>query len=206
MPLTAPDRKWMQDSGVFQDYVKLRDDLKTLNIPPHEAINDALFRVSKGLKGSPYSASTQPSHPPDLPELPESPPRLDAKFGEVSDDSSYTAIQWVGQHMWVEGVSESDAPNSTAYGLLMRCQESPSFRDEFYSKMWIKTIPNQKSLEAQQRYRDNGHSLIELNSEIRRVLLKQRAAGDLPVDEPRVTAPIATLELDPDTDTGMTPF
>lgn len=211
MPLKSADRGWMQRHDVFQDYVTLRDDLKTLGVPPHEAINDALYRVSKGVRGSPYTVINPESEAEPSSDSPEPPKRLNAKFGEVSDDSSYVAIQWVGQHMWVEGVTESDAPNSTAFGLLMRCHESPTFRDEFWAKMWIKTIPNQKMLESQQRFRDKGQPLIELNAEIRRVLESQQNAGSLPIDEPEPTPHElnrAALELEPDTeyDAEMSPF
>lgn len=171
MPLTSKDRQWMQRYELFRDYVKIRDDFRGLGVSPHESINAALHQVSKGKRGSPYTAAPHDESNPDTPNVPPlAPAQLDAKFGEVSDDSSYVAIQWVGQHMWVADVKESDAPDSTAYGLLMRCQESPSFRDDFYTKLWGKTIPSQKQLDSQQRFRDNGSKLIALNAEIRRVL------------------------------------
>lgn len=232
MPLSTPDRAWMQEHEVFQDYKRLRDDLKLLDVPAHEAINDALYRVSHGERGSPYNpeygtgtpealesrdgAPERPQRPPEAPappnHLPAPPKRLEAKFGEVSEDSSYVAIQWVGQHMAVLDVKESDAPDSTAYALLIRCQESPSFRDDFWAKIWIKTIPSTKALESQQRFRDKGQPILELNAEIRRVLLLQRDAGGLPVPTSHELArasvsATATLELEPEEDGEWTgPF
>lgn len=212
MPLASKDRQWMQNHEVWQDYVKIRDDLKSQDVPVHEAISGALFQVSQGTRGSPYTpwsedtepessttsstTSDTPTHPPTY--TPPVPKRMDAKFGEVSDDSSYVAIQWVAQHMYVDDVQEDDAPDSTAYGLWLRCRESPSMMDDFWVKIWPKTVPSTKQLESQQRFRDTGQGLLELNAAIRKVLT---AATDRAPSEPPAPPELSTEYAD-----NMSPF
>ncbi len=77
------------------------------------------------------------------------------------------AVNWVADSIAKKSVKSSDAPSSTAWGLLKWAKSSSVTRAEFYKSIFVKILPSNKELENQARYSDTGLEIAELADRIR---------------------------------------
>lgn len=175
MALKHKEREWLKSVGLFDDFKRIRDMNKSNGVPNHASTDDALYQVSGGDLGSPLSDGTDDIDTNTNANTNANTNTIEDAFGEIGDDSVLLIIQWVAQHIGVKDVQDSDAPNTTALALLRRCQKSPSMEDDFWNKVWVRTVPSASQRDAQRRFRDTGQKLLELNAEIRKALETQAA-------------------------------
>lgn len=179
MALTAKNRKWLNKKGLYKSYVGIREGHKKNGHKPAVAADDALYQMSGGQLGKPLIT------PPPPQTTPQKEKKLEESFGGLEhEDSALVVIRWVHLNMFVDDVKPEDAPNSGAYGWLKRCQQSPSTMDDFYTKVYPKLLPSKAVMDSASRRKDDGRELIELNEEIRKVLL--RILVETPVETEQV--------------------
>lgn len=84
------------------------------------------------------------------------------------------AVNWVADSIAKKRVKSSDAPSSTAWGLLRWAKSSSVTRAEFYKNIFVKILPTRQELENQARYSDDGSTQIELAERILARVEQQR--------------------------------
>lgn len=96
---------------------------------------------------------------------------LSAKEFKGADGSEdhWRDVHWVYNNLWVKEVKASDAPSAGAWFWLVDCRTNADARAKFRD-YYMKLAPSRKELDERARRADGGESVLELLSEIERVL------------------------------------
>jgi hypothetical protein len=78
-------------------------------------------------------------------------------------------VHWVYNNLWMDGVSEKDAPSPGAWFWLMECRSDKSALENFRA-YYMKLAPSRKELDERARRNDGGESVVSLLREIEGVL------------------------------------
>lgn len=78
-------------------------------------------------------------------------------------------VHWVYNHLWMDGVTEADAPSPGAWFWLMECRDSKKSLEDFRA-YYMKLAPSRKELDERARRSDGGESVLELLKQIEGVL------------------------------------
>jgi hypothetical protein len=160
-------KKWAEESGLWKQFVDIRERLKKDGMPPGEAWVEAARELDPEMWGK-SEVSEISVDPPVLNDLPRG--RSEEVKGErvVSGGGATKAVfagkkvatvkvvEWVASNMQVEDVSPSDAPSSEAWGMLVWARRSPLNESQFWGSIYAKLLPSRSAIEQEQRYSDDG--------------------------------------------------
>jgi len=187
-------RKWAEESGLWKQFVDIRERLKKDGMPPADAWVEAARELSPETWGH---VGERASPVPDLPHVRSDQEEVEDKVpdvggaedaGKVVAGSGATkavfagkkvatvkVVEWVASNMQVADVSPADAPSSEAWGMLVWARRSPVNESQFWGTIYAKLLPSRSAIEAEQRYSDDG---IRMEDTVDRLLrMKDEAAG-----------------------------
>lgn len=78
-------------------------------------------------------------------------------------------VHWVYNNLWMDGVTEADAPSPGAWFWLMECRNDKEALASFRT-YYMKLAPSRKELDERARRSDGGESVVSLLKEIEGVL------------------------------------
>lgn len=88
-------------------------------------------------------------------------------FGPIEDTTMREALEWVANHVAVDGVTPEMAPNPFCYVWLKRCQASGAVADKLF-ELAMRLLPSGREQEQENRFREGLHGPKELIADIRR--------------------------------------
>jgi len=161
-------KKWAEESGLWKQFVDIRERLKKDGMPPGEAWVEAARELDPEMWGKSEVSEISVDPPVAKEDLPHG--RSEEVKGErvVSGGGATKAVfagkkvatvkvvEWVASNMQVEDVSPSDAPSSEAWGMLVWARRSPLNESQFWGSIYAKLLPSRSAIEAEQRYSDDG--------------------------------------------------
>ena len=150
--------------GVWQDYLRLRDDLKEQGVAPSKAAEQAYQDVTTG---------TTPAAPTPTPPKTRAEDKVFA-YAELAAVapagacSEREAASFVFEYaaVPVNQIPQDAVPSKGAVGLLKWVHASPSNAATFYSGIWSKLMPTKSQLDAEARFSDDGSSELEIISRL----------------------------------------
>jgi hypothetical protein len=166
-------RKWAEESGLWEQFVYVRERLKRDGVPAA----DAWLAAAQELDGEKWGVVCPSVSEDDLPHgrSKEVSVSEDVEVVERVVGSSPTkalfagkkvatvkVVEWVASNMQVIDVSPSDAPSSEAWGMLVWARRSPMNESQFWGSIYAKLLPSRSQIEAEQRYSDNGVRMEEM--------------------------------------------
>lgn len=177
-------KRWAEESGLWKQFVDIRERMKKDGIPPQQAWVDAAAELDPekwGSGGGPMGPELDDlprgrseEEVPTLPMvevLPEevSKPSGRGSGGERAVKSVFSGkkvatvkvVEWVASNMQVEDVVPSDAPSSEAWGMLVWARRSPINESQFWGSIYAKLLPSRSAVEAEQRYGEDGGKIEE---------------------------------------------
>ena len=178
-------RKWAEESGLWKQFVDVRERLKKDGMPPADAWLEAARELDSEMWGNvggqsstrldlPHGRSAPLAGEPDQDQegvQGESVPVVSkpAQAGEAATKAVFAGkkvatvkvVEWVASNMQVEDVLPSDAPSSEAWGMLVWARRSPVNESQFWGSIYAKLLPSRSAIEAEQRYSDDGIRMEE---------------------------------------------
>ncbi len=94
---------------------------------------------------------------------------VDEFKGADGSEDHWRDVHWVYNNLWVKEVKASDAPSAGAWFWLVDCRTNADARAKFRD-YYMKLAPSRKELDERARRADGGESVLELLTEIERVL------------------------------------
>lgn len=187
-------RKWAEESGLWKQFVDVRERLKKDGMPPADAWVEAAKELDSEMWGH---VGGRASPAVDLPHVRSDQEQVDGVrvdgVEEVSCErvvsgsgatkavfagkkvATVKVVEWVASNMQVEDVSPADAPSSEAWGMLVWARRSPVNESQFWGSIYAKLLPSRSAIEAEQRYSDDGIRIEETATR----LLKMREDTEL---------------------------
>ena len=178
-------RNWAEESGLWKQFVDVRERLKKDGMPPADAWLEAARELDSEMWGNvggqsstrldlPYGRSAPLAGEPDQDQegvQGESEPVVSkpAQAGEAATKAVFAGkkvatvkvVEWVASNMQVEDVLPSDAPSSEAWGMLVWARRSPVNESQFWGSIYAKLLPSRSAIESEQRYSDDGIRMEE---------------------------------------------
>jgi hypothetical protein len=181
-------RKWAEESGLWKQFVDVRERLKKDGMPPADAWLEAARELDSEMWGQ---VGGQASPALDLPHGRSAPLRVErvepdqdqegvqgesepvvskpAQAGEAATKAVFAGkkvatvkvVEWVASNMQVADVIPSDAPSSEAWGMLVWARRSPVNESQFWGSIYAKLLPSRSAIESEQRYSDDGIRMEE---------------------------------------------
>ena len=180
-------RKWAEESGLWKQFVDVRERLKKDGMPPADAWVEAAKELDPEMWGH---VGGRASPALDLPHVRSDQEQVEGVQGEedklpvsggeeavgervVSGSGATKAVfagkkvatvkvvEWVASNMQVADVSPADAPSSEAWGMLVWARRSPVNESQFWGSIYAKLLPSRSAIEAEQRYSDDGIRIEE---------------------------------------------
>lgn len=178
-------RAWAESRGVWDEFVRIRERLKSDGVPASEC----WLRAVQEMDPSVWGHVTLGAKPGVVrkPDLPRGRSTVEGELDVVLDDgvvgkkvedkvpldggveeratkavfggrkvSTIKVVEWVASNLQVEDVSPSDAPSSEAWGMLVWARRSPVNESQFWGTIYAKLLPSRSAIEAEQRYADDG--------------------------------------------------
>ena len=96
-------------------------------------------------------------------------------------------VEWVFQHLYVDGVMPADAPSAGAWGLLCFARANADNESELI-QMWSKLLPTKAELERGDKQQDDGRDVIDTIHRIRAKLQEPPPVVDIETTDDLVTA------------------
>jgi len=162
--------------GLWQDYLRLRDDLKEQGVAPSKAAEQAYLDVTSG--NTP--AAPAPAAPKTKAEDKTTSYAELAASAPAGACSEREAASFVFEYaaVPVEKIPEEAVPSKGAVGLLKWVHSSPSNAATFYSGIWSKLMPTKSQLDAEARFSDDGSSELEIISRLEASLAETQTQTD----------------------------
>jgi hypothetical protein len=179
-------RKWAEESGLWKQFVEVRERLKKDGMPPADAWLEAARELDSEMWGHvggvgvldlPHGRSAPPQEARVEPDQDqegvqgESEPVVSkpAQAGEAATKAVFAGkkvatvkvVEWVASNMQVADVIPSDAPSSEAWGMLVWARRSPVNESQFWGSIYAKLLPSRSAIESEQRYSDDGIRMEE---------------------------------------------
>jgi hypothetical protein len=176
-------RKWAEESGLWEQFVYVRERLKRDGVPAA----DAWLVAAQELDGEKWGVVCPSVSSDDLPHGRSLKTGVSESFDRVemvSEDvevldrvvgssptkalfagkkvATVKVVEWVASNMQVIDVSPGDAPSSEAWGMLVWARRSPMNESQFWGSIYAKLLPSRSQIEAEQRYSDNGVRMEEM--------------------------------------------
>ncbi len=162
-------------TGDWQSFVEIRTEARAQGASPGEAWERALVSFPHILDQHQEAAENpnDPSAGLDSVEKEEAGVIEAAKKVQVKRDkvrraldgkvcSVAKAVDWVAANISLSAPDVSEAPSSTAWGMLIWAQATPGNTNEFWKNIFPKLMPTRAQIEADNSRSDDGRSLLEL--------------------------------------------
>jgi hypothetical protein len=114
----------LQGQGLWQDFVKLREDLKAQGWAPQDAAAEAQRQI-------------------------EARPGNSNDSIQVGSGDDLAAVRWVGDHISDDSIRQENAPSGTAWSLLQWTKATPANASAFWLQFWPKTLLSKAALKAE---------------------------------------------------------
>lgn len=178
--MKARIKSWAESCGRWEEFVKLREELKESGVKA----NDAWLRAAQSMDPAEWGVGV------DLPRgRSEEKDQVveEEEVGEVVGAGGTKAVfggkrvptvkvvEWVASNMQVEDVGPGDAPSSEAWGMLLWARRSPMNESQFWGTIYAKLLPSRSQIEAEQRYTEDGSRVEEMASRL--LAIKERSEG-----------------------------
>lgn len=169
-------RKWAEESGLWRQFIEIRERLKKDGVPAADAWLEAAKELDPEMWGSgevkPVRVASKPA---DLPHVrSDSVVKEEVEVERVVSGVGATkavfagkkvatvkVVEWVASNMQVVDVLPEDAPSSEAWGMLVWARRSPVNESQFWGSIYAKLLPSRSAIEAEQRYSDDGIRMEE---------------------------------------------
>lgn len=169
-------RKWAEESGLWRQFIEIRERLKKDGVPAADAWFEAAKELDPEMWGSgevkPVRVASKPA---DLPHVrSDSVVKEEVEVERVVSGVGATkavfagkkvatvkVVEWVASNMQVVDVLPEDAPSSEAWGMLVWARRSPVNESQFWGSIYAKLLPSRSAIEAEQRYSDDGIRMEE---------------------------------------------
>ena len=92
-----------------------------------------------------------------------------AFLGSDGTEDHWRDVHWVYNNLWMDGVTEADAPSPGAWFWLQECRSDSKALQDFRA-YYMKLAPSRKELDERARRADGGESVVSLLKEIEGVL------------------------------------
>lgn len=97
---------------------------------------------------TPAPAASRASAPPKRAEgIPaDTPVATAADFEGKPRGDHRAAVEWVAEHLHIDGVQPIDAPSGLAWSLLLDCKTSIRMREQFWTNLFSRMLPSDKEM------------------------------------------------------------
>lgn len=143
----------LKNAGLWDEFLTLRDDLRDDGLPPSQATEQALSRLLPTEHHGSGNCSLAPAP--------------NAAFGDRRA-SEAEVVRWVARNMEVADVAPENAPDPTAWGLLLHCRSSPAAKADFWRITYPKMLPSRAQLEREREDEEpDGQEIIKIMQRVR---------------------------------------
>jgi hypothetical protein len=169
-------KSWAESVGRWDEFVGIREELKSAGVKANDAWLRAAQRMDSGVWGIGEDLPRGRSDAED---------QVEEGGGEVVEKAATKAVfggkrvptvkvvEWVASNMQVEDVGPGDAPSSEAWGMLLWARRSPVNESQFWGTIYAKLLPSRSQIEAEQRYTEDGSRVEEMASRL--LAIKERS-------------------------------
>jgi len=153
----------LRREGRWEDFKKMRDELRSTGIPAKQAWYQAAVEFPSTVRHA-LSSVSAPS--PDDVEALKTKPSI----------STMDAARWVFDHLDGDWIKPADAPSAGAWSLREWARTNTATRTEFYRMFGIKLLtPAQEKYE---RYEDDGRDLTKLLTKLEKGPWRVQDSGE----------------------------
>ena len=151
--------KRMVQFGWWDEYVRIREQLKSEGVPATEAWKQAAEQIDELYGNDNSSVEQSPST-----ENPKAGPIVQvvtlADFGsEKLYSNPLESVKFVSTYLNITDVTPDMAPSSEAWNLLVNTRRSQVRQDDFWDKQFTRTFPTKATIDRDDECSDDGRTI-----------------------------------------------